>query len=204
MSSGSDEPVADRGREGHSVFAYALLQSLRAATDDGFTAADLFHKYIQQEVAGTSDQVPQYSVIKNSGHEFGDFVFSRGGKVVPVGPGGGGASATSSEADKYSINQLVNAYADSYNRKDISGLWKIWPGAPQRTKQAIQNSFNSALSIFMKVSDRDIELAGTRATVTGQYAQDYTPKNGSLQKSSGSITLELDKKSGAWVITSIK
>lgn len=218
MASGSDEPVADRGREGHSVFAYALLQSLRTSIEDGFTAADLFHKYIQQEVAGTSDQVPQYSVIKNSGHEFGDFVFSRGGKVVTVGvsgggrdagaagaaDGGGGSSVASPEADRYSINQLVNAYADSFNRKDAGGLWGIWPSASQSTKKAFQNGFSNALSIFMKVSDRDIELAGTHATVTGQFTQEYTPKNGNLQKTNGPIILEFEKSNGSWVITSVK
>jgi caspase domain-containing protein len=215
MSSGSSEPVSDGGKDGHSIFAYALLQSLRSVTDDGFTASDLFHTYIQQAVGGGSSQLPQYGVILNSGHEFGDFVFSRGGKVVTVsaspspspGPPGvpsDGPIPVSPEADRYAINQLVNAYTDSYNRKDAAGLWKVWPGAPQKTKQAIQNSFSSALSIFMKVTERDIQLAGTRATVTGQYAQDFSPRNGSLQKSNGPITLELEKRAGNWVITSIK
>ena len=212
MSSGSSEPVSDGGKEGHSIFAYALLQSLSSITDDGFTAADLFHTYIQQAVGGGSEQLPQYGVILNSGHEFGDFVFSHGGKTLAVTPGSSGATDTggaaqpfvSPEADRYTINQLVNAYADSYNRKDAAGLWKIWPGAPQKTKQTIESSFNNALSIFMKVTDRDIQLAGTHATVTGQYSQDFSPKNGSLQKSNGSITLEFEKRAGNWVVTSIK
>ncbi len=221
MSSGGDEPVSDAGTDGHSVFAYALIQSLRTIPEDGFTAHDLFYKYVQQWVAGKSNQVPHYGSIKHSGHVFGDFVFSRSGKPVAVAPapaissrntdssGTVGGSVTvqptvSLEADRYTINQLVNAYADSYNRRDATALWKIWPEAPKSTKQKIQNSFNSALSILMKVTDRDIQLGGTRATVTGQFAQEYTPKNGSLQKPSGPITLELDKKNGTWVITSIK
>src|SRR5262249_40374755 len=32
-------------------------------------------------VAGNSNQVPQYTVIPDSGHAYGDFVFSRSGKV---------------------------------------------------------------------------------------------------------------------------
>lgn len=215
MSSGGDEPVSDGGREGHSVFAYALIQSLRTIPEDGFTAHDLFYKYLQQWVAGKSNQVPQYGSIKHSGHEFGDFVFSRGGKGVPVAPvpspspGPPGVpsdvpATVSPEAERYAINQVVNAYADSYNRKDAAALWKIWPGAPQKTKQDIRNSFNSALSIIMKVTDGNIELVGAHATVSGQFAQEYTPRNESLRKLSGPITFELSKVSGAWVIDSIK
>lgn len=219
MASGRDEPVADGGKDGHSIFAYALIESLRAIQEDGFTAGDLFHRFIQQEVAGGSEQVPQYSIIQNSGHEFGDFVFSRDGKGVVVAPDTGNRDVDSSgphvgsgtvqptvslEADRYAINQVVNAYADSYNRMDAAGLWKIWPSAPQSTKHAIQNSFSNARSITMKISDRDIEVGGTSAMVTGQFSQEFTPKNGSLQRSTGAITLELNKRNGNWVISSIK
>jgi TonB family protein len=81
MSSGRDEPVADNGSGGHSKFAYALLKSLQLIDQDEFTAGYLFQNYIQTWVAGSSEQVPQYTIIPNSGHAFGDFVFSRGGKV---------------------------------------------------------------------------------------------------------------------------
>jgi tetratricopeptide (TPR) repeat protein len=85
MSSGGDEPVADSGAPGHSVFAWAILESLRQMEDDNFTAADLFQRFIQPGVGGRSDQLPQYSLIRNSGHEYGDFVFSRSsGSVAAV------------------------------------------------------------------------------------------------------------------------
>ena len=84
MSSGRDEPVADSGSGGHSTFAYALLKSLEVIDQDEFTAGYLFQNFVQIWVAGTSDQVPQYTVIPNSGHAYGDFVFSRGGKVTPL------------------------------------------------------------------------------------------------------------------------
>jgi hypothetical protein len=77
MSSGGDEPVADAGAPGHSVFAWAVLESLREMPENSFTAADVFERYIQPRVGGKSDQMPQYSWIRNSGHEAGDFVFFR-------------------------------------------------------------------------------------------------------------------------------
>ncbi|SRR6266700_2615871 len=77
MSSGGNEPVADGGAPGHSIFASAVLDSLRRIDDDRFTAAELFSRFIQPAVAGSADQVPQYGVIRKSGHNYGDFVFSR-------------------------------------------------------------------------------------------------------------------------------
>jgi hypothetical protein len=77
MSSGGNEPVADGGAPGHSIFASAVLDSLRRIDDDKFTAAELFSRFIQPSVAGQADQVPQYGVIRKSGHNYGDFVFSR-------------------------------------------------------------------------------------------------------------------------------
>ncbi|HUI44290.1 MAG TPA: caspase family protein [Terriglobia bacterium] len=76
MSSGGNEPVADGGAPGHSVFASALLLGLAQMDEDAFTATDLFNRFVQPRVAGRSEQVPQYSMIRNSGHEDGDFVFS--------------------------------------------------------------------------------------------------------------------------------
>ncbi len=81
MSSGGDEPVADSGAPGHSVFAGVILDSLREMEEDNFTAAYLVERFIKPRVGGRSDQLPQYSVILNSGHDGGDFVFSR----QPVG-----------------------------------------------------------------------------------------------------------------------
>jgi TPR repeat protein/uncharacterized caspase-like protein len=87
MSSGGDEPVADSGAGGHSVFAGAVLESLSRIEDDEFTAANLFHRLIQPVVAGRSDQLPQYSFIRHSGHDAGDFVFSRSDAAPPWPPG---------------------------------------------------------------------------------------------------------------------
>jgi hypothetical protein len=75
MSSGGDEPVADGGGMGHSIFASALLQGLGHMDEGEFTATDLFVKFIQPQVAGRSEQVPQYGLISGSGHQAGDFVF---------------------------------------------------------------------------------------------------------------------------------
>jgi hypothetical protein len=77
MASGGNEPVADGGGSGHSVFARALLDGLRGMSEPVFTAEELFHQYIKERVAGKADQTPEYNPLRNSGHEAGDFVFVR-------------------------------------------------------------------------------------------------------------------------------
>lgn len=81
MASGALEPVSDQGAAGHSVFADALLKGLTDTSESVFTAATLFDSYIRVSVAGRSEQTPQYNPIRNSGHDFGDFVFVRSGKA---------------------------------------------------------------------------------------------------------------------------
>jgi hypothetical protein len=87
MASGGDEPVADSGSGGHSVFAAALLRGLREMDKGKFTAAELFRLYVQEPVAGRAQQMPEYNPLRNSGHESGDFVFVKiktDGKNVEV------------------------------------------------------------------------------------------------------------------------
>ena len=85
MSSGGLEPVSDGGGNGHSAFTGALLQALGGTSDSVFSAGGVFDQYIQVAVAGKSDQTPQYVPVRNSGHDFGDFVFVRSGKAPDPG-----------------------------------------------------------------------------------------------------------------------
>jgi len=77
MASGGNEPVADGGGSGHSVFAAALLRGLRTMDKDQFTAAELFRNFIEESVSGRANQTPEYNPLRNSGHESGDFIFTR-------------------------------------------------------------------------------------------------------------------------------
>jgi len=77
LASGGNEPVSDTGAAGHSVFAAAFIQGLNNIHMKQFTAEELFFKYIKERVAGKAEQVPEYNTIRNSGHDGGDFVFTR-------------------------------------------------------------------------------------------------------------------------------
>jgi caspase domain-containing protein len=77
MASGGNEPVADGGGDGHSVFARVFLTGLTKMERATFTGAELFRDFVQERVAGKADQTPEYNPLRNSGHESGDFVFVR-------------------------------------------------------------------------------------------------------------------------------
>jgi S1-C subfamily serine protease len=108
------------------------------------------------------------------------------------------------QQDRDAINRVLDKYVDSYNRKDAGALWSVWPNAPAQTKHAIEGYFRNARSITRRITERSIDLKNASATVTGQCLDDFTPKNGSTMRSNDSITLELAKKDGNWLIISVK
>ena len=77
ISSGNNEPVADAGGNGHSIFAQALLNGLSNEDHDEFSARELFDNYILTAVTANSKQEPQFRPLDNVGHDGGDVVFVR-------------------------------------------------------------------------------------------------------------------------------
>ena len=77
IASGGNEPVTDTGGVRHSVFAQAFIRALREVDRDVVLAEELFVGYIKESVAGKADQTPEYSLIRNSGHDGGDFIFMK-------------------------------------------------------------------------------------------------------------------------------
>jgi hypothetical protein len=75
LSSGGVEPVVDGGGGGHSVFAKAFLDALRE-NDTVLDGQTLFNR-IKRPVTLNSPQTPEYSDIRQAGHDGGDFLFVR-------------------------------------------------------------------------------------------------------------------------------
>lgn len=235
MSSGRNEPVADDGSAGHSRFAYVLLASLQQIDEDTFTAAYLFQTHVQQAVGGElgSEQVPQYAPIMNSGHQWGDFVFSRKGGKRPVinldagragnngdypdHPEGGkrvdvnlsdSHSSGDIDADRNAIKDAINRYADAYSTKDVNAIGQIWTNMPAKFRKDLDNSFNGAKAITLtvgRVATVIISPDGKSATARAQLTQSYVPKDGSpAQNRDYEQTFTLTKAGGAWTITDRK
>ncbi|MCH7938095.1 MAG: caspase family protein [Proteobacteria bacterium] len=75
MVSGGLEPVADDTGKGNSPFATALLDALRK-NPDVIDGTRLFSE-IRRPVILNAQQTPEYSDVRNAGHEGGDFLFVR-------------------------------------------------------------------------------------------------------------------------------
>ena len=74
MSSGGEEPVADEGRGGHSIFAWFLMQAL-GNVDNWKAGANIFEQ-VQRDVRNSFPQIPQYGEATSAGHERGgDYLF---------------------------------------------------------------------------------------------------------------------------------
>ncbi len=74
ITSGGIEPVMDGGSEGHSIFCYYLLKVLKNNTNKYFDAGQLFSG-IKIPIVNNSNQTPNFSPIKNTGDEGGQFIF---------------------------------------------------------------------------------------------------------------------------------
>jgi hypothetical protein len=74
LSSGGEEPVADEGREGHSVFAWHLLRTLRRVSQLS-PGVDVYER-LAEGVTLEFPQQPQYGAALGAGHQPGaDFLF---------------------------------------------------------------------------------------------------------------------------------
>jgi len=77
LSSGGLEPVVDSGgnNNNHSIFLSSIINSLKNNT--GTLTAEGLYNEIKRPVVLEADQTPEYSDIRNSGHEGGEFLFEK-------------------------------------------------------------------------------------------------------------------------------
>ena len=74
ITSGGLEPVADGGRDGHSLFAYYFLKALKENNRQIIDLENLFHTYVWKPVAEIGDQRPNVGRLKTPMDEDGQFV----------------------------------------------------------------------------------------------------------------------------------
>lgn len=73
MTSGGNEPVQDRYRDGLSVFAYFLRQQL-ARTDARYVSVDVLFPAVRSLVVANATQTPHQGAFAGTGHEGGQLV----------------------------------------------------------------------------------------------------------------------------------
>jgi hypothetical protein len=73
LTSGGLEPVLDAGGGKYSVFANAVLETLR--TNTGVLDGQSLFNAIKRPVVVNADQTPEYADVRKAGHDGGDFLF---------------------------------------------------------------------------------------------------------------------------------
>lgn len=79
ITSGSLEEVSDAGKDGHSVFTYYLIKSLKTNDQKYLDASQLFNDF-RVAVTNNSEQTPEYQVLRDTNDEGGRFVFVKRSK----------------------------------------------------------------------------------------------------------------------------
>jgi len=80
LTSGGTEPVADRGKGGHSIFAYHFITLLKENVDP-YLIPSVIYDRIAPSIANNADQTPRSEPLKGAGDEGGQFIFRL---AVPV------------------------------------------------------------------------------------------------------------------------
>jgi hypothetical protein len=204
MASGGNEPVADTGTNGHSVFAYALLTSLEHPNQPIFTASDLLYGSVRQQVAGKSSQLPQYALIRNSGDEQGDFVFVQKGMQITSDPSTNILVASPArtppppaDADMSQIRDLLARYANAVNSRDIKQLKIIWPEVPGRRVEQIRTlprgtriTLTDPVASMLNTTENAVVRCKQTLDQDGKTTDDF-------------VTFYIGRLNGGWIINQI-
>jgi uncharacterized caspase-like protein len=85
FTSGSTEPVADQGRDGHSVFAYHLIRFLKE-NDEPYLIPSRIADQVIPLVARNAEQMPRSQPLQGANDEGGQFVFQLAGVSAKTSP----------------------------------------------------------------------------------------------------------------------
>ncbi len=220
MASGGNEPVADGGPDGHSIFAAVILQGLREMDGPQFTAASLFQRLVVR-VAGRSRQTPQYSAIVNSEHDGGDFVFFRQSSHSPpielccsvlttmLADGTGPTLDTShSTPSGQAVREVLEQYRSAYETEDLAALRKLWPSITPQNIKNLQIFFQTAKSVTLNCTVVGAPQVGAdTATINFLEELSYTTDGRTKKIPSQKATMKLKRGpegGGSWKIDSIQ
>jgi hypothetical protein len=211
MASGGDEPVPDAGPEGHSVFAHALLDQFNSIEEAAFPARYLSGQ-VYNKVFGSSLESPEYEVVRDSGHDGGDFIFFRTGQSpIPLGsrsptPIGGPAPPPVNPALE-GVLAALHKYEDAYESESVSEMIGIWPTLTKQQKGLLNTTFNKMNALRMRLDCNDPAITGDAAEVNCAQVMRYTyaGKVQEPQSDKVSITLKRSERSQSdWLVHEVR
>ncbi len=214
LSSGADEPVWDGGCHNHSIFACVFLGYLQEAKGPDFTTGELFLN-VRRQVAGKSDQLPQYLTIRASGDEDGEFVFFTnlkpdGGTTQPFHPEHNEAfdlpdPTPDEKAIRKTLKGYEEGYAELYARRDIHTLKSVWPSMTSKQEQELKDGARmpGLSDVKIELRNNSISICGDTAKVKSDQYMVHKEFNLDKPPQTYPITIVLKKSIGGWVIDSL-
>jgi serine/threonine-protein kinase len=107
-------------------------------------------------------------------------------------------------APEEAIRAVVQRYVAALEARDMGGLRAIWPGMSGAERSAIQQNFEDARSIAVRLDNPRVEVSGGTARVTGLRHYTLQTRSGQRLESEAVTTLTLRRAGSAWIIESIR
>jgi hypothetical protein len=110
-----------------------------------------------------------------------------------------------SNGDQQQVLEALRRFGDAFEHKDVNELAQIWPSLTKQDQNKVRDSFKQAVAIRMHLQpSKGIHIDGERATVRCLRTSQYTFPGGVEKSENTDVTVQLQKKTGAWVIQSVQ
>lgn len=109
---------------------------------------------------------------------------------------------TALDRDESDIRNLLDAYRDSYDRRDAVSTARLWPGVDTA---ALSRAFGTIASQQLDFEQCSLDVIGQRATARCNGSLQYVRRIGSDSPRSRSLSwdFEFDRSTGQWLISRV-
>jgi hypothetical protein len=123
-------------------------------------------------------------------------------EAVARAPEPAAATPTPIERDEHEIRSLLDAYRDSYDRRDAVSTARVWPGVDTA---ALSRAFGTLASQQLEFEQCALDVIGQRATVRCSGSLQYVRRIGAATPQSRTLSwdFELDRSTGRWLISRV-
>jgi hypothetical protein len=111
---------------------------------------------------------------------------------------------TQSSDEAQGVRSTLLRFSEAFSQKDATELSALWPSLHKQELNKIKASFHDADSIRMDLKFTEPQIDGQHATVTCLRSLQYVFKGGIQKSEEGTVTIQLAKQSGIWVIESVQ
>jgi hypothetical protein len=112
------------------------------------------------------------------------------------------AASTAAERDEREIRDVLDAYRDSYVRRDVASTARLWPSVDTT---ALSRAFGTLASQELDFAQCSLDVIGQRATARCSGSLQYVRRVGNASPQSRALlwNFELDRSTGRWLISRV-